>query len=1382
MVSPELLKKLAAYVPTPIAQAICRQPRILTEPTARRFPAVVLFTDISGFTPLSELLGQVGPTGTEELTYLINQYFTRVIQIIEAYQGQVVKFSGDALTVLFPAEDISMKLAIRRAGECALAIQARMKDFANIKTSRGQASLSMKVGIGAGEILECSVGGVLERWEYVVGGDPLAQVAMAEHRAQPGQTVFSPQAWALAQEFFSGTANANNQEFVNLDRVISPLPKLKPIDLDWGQLELEQRQIAEKALQCYVPGAIKARLGQTADWLAELRRMTILFIGIGGLDYEDPNAGEQLQNFSQATQELIYRFEGSLGKVAVDDKGTVLLILFGAPPFSHEDDPTRAVAFALSLQTVAQKQNLRMSIGITEGSIFAGPVGAPGRREYTVIGDAVNLAARLMQYGRAGTIIISDRVKERAGPRFVTESLGQISLKGKADTLAAHLVKGEQGTQEEFVMRYLLHEEPMIGRQAELEQVRLTTAQARAGKLQLLLIEGELGLGKSRLVSEIVREWMTEGGVGYGSKCVSYGRQVPYQAWREVLTAIYGLTANLSPQRQLARLANGIAELADPPEQPGYWAARLPLLADILSLEIPENDFTRNISGQLRRNNTFALIEALLRRQAEHWPLLIVLEDIHWADELSLSLITYLAKTLIDSSLMLVLVYRWSTLETDLQALTDIKHFPYAHTIHLSSLSAEESLDLVKILLGDRQLPPEALEILLNLGQGNPFFLQEIAGAILDVVDSQANGTQKLLQALDLPDTVQDVILTRIDRLSETEKLTLKVASVIGASFQRSLLSAVHPMREARYRLPAHLDQLENSKLVRLEASAPKWEYVFRNVMTQEVVYEGLLMAQRRQLHAAVGVALENLVPDEVEPLAFHFRRSDNWQKALYYLKIAAEKARREYANQAAIDYYSEILALLADLPLADGGSVLSTEYWDTLLERAKLYHLIGQRDQAVEDFGTLGLIAEALNDNRRRALAAKQWAHSYETDGDYDSGLELIERSVQLAQQAGDQKLVGEGYNHWGKLLYLRREYETAEIYLQQALGIAQKHHDKEAQADCFNSLGIVAHYQAHYEQIYYDVTLYFFQEAIDLWQTIGNQVGLANSLSNLGMVYYDMGQYMAAQQYYRQSLALYRMIGDRTGEASARLGLGQIQRSLGNYDSAHQFLEEALVTHQSTGDRRGEVNSLYHTGFLWSRLKEYDKALTFLEEALLALNNYPHLGPNSAKKPVDVLQILGELDDPWALGKSLTYYGWTLLNKGLPDKAKDYFEEAMRIKRDNRQKAAAVEDIAHLGSVALALNHLDLADTYARHALDFVNKHGTQGIEHPAMVYLACYRILQANQKFKQAKSVLIQGQQYLAAQAAQIDDPTLRESYLTNIPENREIQKLASQIKEE
>lgn len=1354
MISPNLLEKLAAYVPMPVAQAIYRDPQPLTGSLARRFPAVVLFADISGFTPLSEQLSRVGPTGAEELTHLINQYFTRMIRIVEDYHGQVVKFSGDAMTVLFPAEDaVSLQIVIRRAGECALVMQSRMSHFYDLKTSQGRASLSMKVGVGAGEILECSIGGALGRWEYVVGGDPIVQMTTAEHYATPGQIVFSPQAWQRARKFFSGVSNVNRDDFYNLEKVITPLGTLPPLALDWSTLNATERALAEKALQCYIPGAIKARLNDQSEWLAELRRITILFIGLGGIDYEAEEAGQTLQNFLQATQEVTYRYEGSLGKVNIDDKGTMLLILFGAPPFFHEDDSTRAVACALSLQSVARERHLRMAIGITEGSIFAGPVGAPSRREYTVIGDAVNLAARLMEYGRAGWITISERVKEKAGSQFITENLGQISLKGKAESLPAYRVKGEQGVQDEILNRYLLHEDPLVGRKAELEQIRRLASRAREGRRQLLLVEGELGLGKSRLAAEMVREWMMEGGVGYGSKCVSYGQQIPYQGWREILVAIFGLTLSLSPEQKLDHLRSGLADLPAPLEEPDYWLNRLPLVADVLGLDVAESDVTHHLPPELRRENTFALLEAVIRQQANRHPLLILLEDVQWADPFTLELAAHLAQKLLDQAVFITLIYRP---EAPLTPLTDTLTLPDVYSMRLEPLSDQEGLDLVRMLLGARSLPTEVEAVILARGQGNPFFLQEMTGAILDVLGNQEKQTADLLETLNLPDTVQDVILARVDRLSEEEKLTLKIASVIGTNFQRLLLSEIHPMTDAQYRLSDQLEKLESAKLLRLEQPAPKWEYVFRNVIAQEVVYEGLLLAQRQQLHGVVAEALEHQAPEAVEQLAFHYRRANNWGKALHYFKIASRRARREHANNAAIGYYSEILNCLVQLAPAEvrGGTVVSPEYWDFLLERAKLYNLIGWRDEELEDLGTLGVMAEALDDDYRRALAAQQWATLYETSGDYDSGLELVERFVTLAERVGDESLLGRGYNQWGKLLYLRGKYAAAADCLQRALAIAQKYDDQLVEAETLYHQGLVASYQADYEQ-----ALTSFQAAITLWQALGYRVGWGQALSQLGQIYYLTGHFRQAQQCYNESLSLHRTIGDRAGEALARHGLAKIERHLGNYPPARTLFEEALAFYQAIGDRYREAEVLYDLGFLYTRQTQHDTALVLLGEAMM---------------------ILKELAAPWwTQVKGLIYYSWALYEAGLSEEAGVYITEAMEIERETQQKIALLEDLALLGRIALTCQDLETAASCGQQLLFFIDHQGLPGVEHPALIYLTCYQILHATGQTERAQWVLALAKQYLTEMTDKLTDPILQDRFLNNIPEHQALLRLTEQI---
>lgn len=1358
---PNHLEKLAAYVPAPVAQKIYDTPDVVNVPSEHRFPAVVLFADISGFTRLSEQLGQIGSAGVEELSFLINRYFSRMIEIIQAHQGQVVKFSGDALTVLFPATP-SLETAIRRAGECALSMQNKMSDFANLQTSLNtKASLSLKVGVGAGEILACTVGGALGRWEYLVAGPPLVQVAKAEHAARPRQIIFSPEAWSEAAPFFSSQPVHNHEGFVQLQTALKPLAPSTPYQIDWLALSAENQTFAEKALQGYVPGAAKIRITENADWLAELRRITIVFISVRNVDYEAAAVLPQLQAFIRTVQEVLYQFEGSLNKVAVDDKGTVLLLLFGAPPVSHEDDTTRAVACALELQRVAAQQGLSIAIGISEGQVFSGPVGAENRREYTVIGDEVNLAARLMQHAAKSNlpIVISKRAKELAGPHFIVQALGKIPIKGKSHHLTAYAVQGEQDAQDEFIARHLSNNQALIGREAELEFIRALAQKTQQGQFQLLTIEGELGVGKSRLTTELVKEWVSAGGAVYGGQSLSYNRHTPYQVWRTVVAKILGLTADLTNEQKVHRLREGIEMLPARSGQPKFWLNRMPLVAEMLQVDVAENSFTRDISGELRRNNSFAVIEALLRHQVNHdQHVMILLEDIHWSDELSLSLIEYLAATLADLPILFVLTHRPLT-ESPWKKLPGIEELPYSQAVRLNALSDEESSQVLTLFLNGHQIPADMMDILLHRAQGNPFFLQQIGKAVVDILPSSSNGSNEsgsMTTLPELPDTIQNVILARVDRLSDqTAKFTLKVAAVIGMRFQRNLLLSAHPMAPSLDGLTQQLKHLETENLIQLDTAGPKWVYIFDSFITQEVVYEGLLLAQRRQLHALVGSALERTNPDDVERLTYHYARSDSIDNGINYLTISAQKAEREYANQAAINYYSMILELFS---IPDGTTgrpkgIISTQYWDFLMARARLNNLIGERDDEIEDLGTLGVVGEALNDNYRRALGAQQWAYLYGSAGNYQEGIEQIKRSVELAEIIEDDKLAGQGYNYWGQLSYLLHNYEMAYEYLQKSLIIAQGQQDKNAQAECLNSLGMVAHYQTEY-----DVALYFFAETSSLRKALDNQVGLAETLTQLGRVYYDMGQYMQALHTFTDALDLHLTIGDRTGEAYTRQNLGRVYRSLGDYATAKSFQEQALTLHQAVTDRRGEAFSLYNLGLLHIRLQDYDKAQIYTGEALATLREIDY--------------------DPWPLGDALAYHGWLLYEQNKFDEAEAQFVEALQIERALKQEPAVIEIKAHLGRIALAQNNLLLAEAYAQEILVYLKSHDAKGIEHAGLVYLTVHTILHASGQTEPALKTLEQGWQYLQNQLLEINSPELQKTYLHHLPEH---QKICQLIKE-
>ncbi|NJO84197.1 MAG: adenylate/guanylate cyclase domain-containing protein [Blastochloris sp.] len=450
---------LAAFVSTPIARAVHAGELPTLSAHAERIPAAVLFADISGFTALTEALAINNPNGSEQLTALLNLYFTHMIVLLESYGGQVVKFSGDAISAIFVPEEHasdsargqqtyvpepSLTTATVRAAFAAISMQRAMDDFQQQATSMGSARLGLKVGVGSGTVLTAHVGGVFGRWEYLIAGDAIRQAVQAQEQARRGMVVLSPQAAARV-----GSPDAQGQVSVvwSIEAALTigddhpllsyPQPyRVLQHPLDWSWLSPEALQRAHATLRAYVPAAIASRLQSSQyEWVAELRRLTIMFVGVGGIDYLREHVLDQLQPFIQSVQEIVYRYEGSLNKVMVDDKGTVLLILFGAPPLAHEDDALRALACAHDLQASFDQQpgkSERLAIGITNATVFAGPVGSTTRGEYTVMGDAVNLAARLMQQAGAGGTLCDTAVYKEGHRHWGLEELPPLLLKGKA--------------------------------------------------------------------------------------------------------------------------------------------------------------------------------------------------------------------------------------------------------------------------------------------------------------------------------------------------------------------------------------------------------------------------------------------------------------------------------------------------------------------------------------------------------------------------------------------------------------------------------------------------------------------------------------------------------------------------------------------------------------------------------------------------------------------------------------------------------------------------------------------------------------------------------------------------------------------------------------
>ncbi len=907
---------IARYVPAFLARRMVERPDPLADATGEAAHGAVLFADISGFTALSERLAARGAEGVEELTQVLNAYFGRLIEVIAEHGGDVVKFAGDALLAIWPADSESgVERAARTAARCGRAVQTALQTFT---TGTGH-RLFLRVGVGAGPFHLACVGGVYRRWEFVVVGPPVLEATLAAGVGETGQVVLGAVAAGHALPIGRGTELAPG--YVRLDDLADGAPPAPPP-------AVAVTDAAVPNLLGFVPAAIHTRLAaRQSGWLAEMRRLTVLFVNLPEMNHRTPLAKSQA--VMTALQTELYRFEGSVNKLSTDEKGVTFVAAFGLPPLSHEDDAIRGTLAALALHAKLTELGWKCSVGVTSGRVFCGTIGSESRCEFTIIGDVVNLSARLMVAAKGG--ILCDEATHRAGrDRFAWEALPPVQLKGKAHPTPNFRPLGEARGAADAKQAG-----EMVGRARERDRLEVIVRKLIDDReSSVALIEGEAGIGKSTLVAALqgiarARELTTWLGAA-----LAIERSTPYFAWRAVYRQLFRLDANDPPEAQRRQVLGRLA--FDPELEP-----LAPLLDSVLALDFPPTARTADLFGETRASATNALLVRLLAQATERAPLQLILEDCHWLDSASWSLARAAAEQV--PGLLLVLATR-PLAEPLPRDFVPLAALPTTRKLALGPLSIDESLALVRRRLGVADLPDSVAELLRAKAQGNPFFLEELAYALRDAgkivvrdgACAVADGQD--LRALPFPDNVQGVVTSRIDRLAPPEQLTLKVASVIGRTFSKNLLRDVSPIEDDKPHLDRHLDTLISQSLTMLDSPDPDPAYSFKHVITQEVSYQMMAPAQRKKLHQVVAEWYERHHVGDLSPyfplLAKHWSNTDRGAKAIDYLEKSGENALRDCAHEEAVTFFSQALAL-------DGGAGdrLRRAGWERRLAEAH-YHL----------------------------------------------------------------------------------------------------------------------------------------------------------------------------------------------------------------------------------------------------------------------------------------------------------------------------------------------------------------------------------------------------------------------------------------------------------
>lgn len=884
--------RLAHLLPTFLPSALLREVSATASVDARHWcdHGAALSIDISGFSALAEALGASGAFGAEQLAARLSEVFDPIIECIHEHHGEIEQFAGDNVLASWSGDEHTLVTHVSSAFACAQHIQRSWS------ADQAERPLRVRMGVGVGELRRAILGGVDGRFKYLIGGTAVHLAQVAEAGAPVGGVELAA---AVAALFAQGT-----------QILVSSTPTDVYAATPRATRQVPAFPIATRALLArMVPRSIRDLDASDSEWLAEFRRVQVLFADLGpdGLAAGDP------QTFIAtvaAAQAIVYAMGGSILQLAFEHGRDVLLAAWGVSNANFENDAERALHAAVNLSAMLKQAGRGGGVGVSRGRVFCGLRGNAARREYAVIGSAVNLAARLMQHA-PGHVACDKHTRHAAENGSAFEALEPIMLRGFS--AAVEWYRPHLAAQ--------ANDHALLEREAELARItRALDALLRNAKSSAVgdsaaaavmgfIIEGEPGIGKSRLLEAAHAATKERGARCLQGAGVAIHRNLAYHPWRPLLENFAGLAGHANSAARKAAFTELLSALPD-------GAARAPLLADIVGFDVEPTRVTRELTGRARIEATSTLIVELLAAACQQAPLVLSLEDLHWFDSASLSVVTAVLRARLR---VLVLITHRPLLDDT--APTPDDAFTHLELMSLKQLGPANAAILIAHTLGVEQVPQVVTEWVIGKAAGHPFFIEELVRSLRELGHITVQGSVCSVSGephqfglRGFPESLEGVITSRIDALTAQQRLMLRVASVIGRRFSVAALREMPALAKLHEDLPAELAALSAKGLLDHESQREGGMWVFHHALVGEFVYEGLLFAQRRTLHRGVAEWLQRRSGERaVEPalLAHHWFAAGDVMEGAHHGSVAGAQALQAGAYREAVGFYSRLLDLL---------------------------------------------------------------------------------------------------------------------------------------------------------------------------------------------------------------------------------------------------------------------------------------------------------------------------------------------------------------------------------------------------------------------------------------------------------------------------------------